>query len=205
MPASTAPVPFPRTLFCEPEFTAAEIETIVPYFKRVEFSRHTFLLRAGEVAGVYWYVERGFLRSYAVNPRGEDTTTRFFAAGDLVIDWPSFFLRAPTREHIEALEDCVCWQTDFASFQKLFHSGAAFRDSGRTRLVQSYFELKQHSVSQIADTAADRYLRLVKEQPVVASQASLKHIASYLGITAPSLSRIRRSLARPRAAARASA
>lgn len=198
MPAPVPPVPFPQTLFREPEFTAAESGKIAAGFKRVEFSRHALLLRAGAVAGCYWFVERGFLRAYAVNPKGADITTHFYAPGDPVIDWPSFFLRVPARQNIEALSDCVCWRLDHAVFQEFFHASAAFREAGRARLVKSYFDLEQHRVSLIADSARDRYQRLVRERPVVAANAPLKHIASFLGVTAPSLSRIRRRLARTR-------
>ncbi len=192
---STKPASILHQIFRDSEFSAEELAAILPKFKRVEFSKHTFLLRACETARHYWYIETGFARSYAVNLKGEDITTHFYAPGDIVIDWPSFFLRQPTRENIEALADCTAWQLDFETFQQLFHTLPTFRDSGRTRLVGSYFELKRHSVSLIADSAAERYRRLVQEKPQVAQNAPLKHIATYLGITDTSLSRIRRNIA----------
>src|SRR5690606_31858197 len=120
----------------------------------------------------------------------------FYSTGDIVIDWPSFFLRAPTRENIQALTDCICWQLDFPTFQSLFHSIEKFREAGRTRLVSSYFSLKKHSVSMIADDAPKRYQQLLQEKPHIFQQVSLKHIASYLGITDTSLSRIRREMSK---------
>ena len=116
----------------------------------------------------------------------------FFAAGNIVIDWPSFFLRTPTRENIQALTDCICYQISFESFQHLFHSIISFREQGRTTLVNSYFHLKQHNISIIADPAKDRYKRLINEKPEIAQNVSLKQIATFLGITDTSLSRIRK-------------
>jgi hypothetical protein len=84
---------------------------------------------------------------------------------------------------------------DFETFQELFHSIRNFREQGRTTLVGSYFALKRHSISMIADQAKDRYLRLVKEKPHVVQNVSLKHIATFLGITDTSLSRIRKEIA----------
>jgi hypothetical protein len=77
---------------------------------------------------------------------------------------------------------------------KLF-SIEAFREVGRTRLVNNYFELKNHSISIIADPAKDRYLALLKNKPDIVQNIPLKQIATYLGITDTSLSRIRKEIA----------
>jgi hypothetical protein len=70
----------------------------------------------------------------------------------------------------------------------------AFREVGRTRLVNNYFELKNHSVSIIADPARDRYINLLKSKPDIVQNVPLKQIATYLGITDTSLSRIRKEI-----------
>ena len=103
-------------------------------------------------------------------------------------------MRTPTRENIQALTDCICWQLDFETFQQLFHSIEAFREAGRSRLVKSYFELKRHSTSLISDQAKDRNKRLLAEKPPNVQNVSLKQIASYLGVTDTSLSRIRKEV-----------
>ena len=76
---------------------------------------------------------------------------------------------------------------------KLFNI-EAFREVGRTRLVNNYFELKNHSVSIIADPAKDRYLNLLKSKPTIVQNVPLKQIATYLGVTDTSLSRIRKEI-----------
>lgn len=70
----------------------------------------------------------------------------------------------------------------------------AFREVGRTRLINNYFELKNHSISVIADQAKERYLNLLEEKPSIIKNVPLKHIATYLGITDTSLSRIRKEI-----------
>ncbi len=186
---------FLNNVFTENKFSKAEVEIIIPNFKRVEFSKNEFLLEEGKTANRYFFVESGFIRSYAKDVEGNDISTNFYSIGDIVIDWPSFFLRTPTRENIQALTDCVCWQLDFETFQQLFHSIEAFRENGRTTLVGSYFELKRHSISMITDQAKDRYKRLIREKPLIVQHVSLKQIATYLGITDTSLSRIRKEIA----------
>ncbi len=160
----------------------------------MSFSKNDFLLKEGQTENHYWFIESGFVRSYVLDTEHNDITTNFYAKGDIVIDWPSFFLRSATRENIQALTDCICWQLDFDNFQKLFHGIQSFREQGRTTLVNSYFSLKKQSVSMIADQARERYIRLVKEKPHVVQNISLKHIATYLGVTDTSLSRIRKEI-----------
>jgi CRP-like cAMP-binding protein len=185
---------FLSKVFKSSDFTAEELTTILSKFEPVNFLKNDYLLRDGKTENHYWFVENGFLRSYVVDTAGKDITTHFYAQGDIVIDWTSFFLRHPTRENIQALTDCICWQLDFDTFQQLFHSIKAFREQGRTTLVGSYFALKKQSVSMIADQAKERYARLLKERPNIIQNVSLKHIATYLGVTDTSLSRIRKEI-----------
>lgn len=186
---------FLARVFDERTFTAEERETIISNFSEVHFRKNAFLLQEGRMANHYWFTQSGFVRAFVTDLEGNDITTNFYTAGDIVIDWPSFFLRSPTRENIQALTDCVCWQISFESFQKLFHSIVNFREQGRTTLVGSYFQLKQHNISMIADPAKERYKRLVAQKPAIVQNVSLKQIATYLGITDTSLSRIRKELA----------
>lgn len=181
-------------IFTKKDFSQSELDIILPKFKRRAFSKGDFLLREGQTAGYYWFVESGFVRSFAIDTAGNDVSTNFYAEGDIVIDWPSFFMRTATKENIQTLTACVCWQLDFETFQQLFHSIEAFREAGRARLVKSYFELKRHNISLITDPAKDRYLRLLSEKPEIVQYVPLKQIATYLGITDTSLSRIRKEI-----------
>jgi len=185
---------FLNNVFGKSDITKAEIELIIPKFKQVAFDKNSFLLEEGKLANQYWFIQSGFVRSYVVDTEGNDITTNFYSVGDIVIDWPSFFLRNPTRENIQALTDCVCWQLDYETFQELFNNIQSFREQGRTTLVGSYFALKRNSISMIADEAKERYLRLLKEKPHVIQNVSLKHIATFLGVTDTSLSRIRKEI-----------
>ncbi|WP_392436604.1 Crp/Fnr family transcriptional regulator [Cruoricaptor ignavus] len=181
-------------LFSNDGVPDADIEKILPKYNRMEFQKNDFLLKEGKVEDRYWFVESGFVRSYIIDTEGEDATFNLFAEKDVVIDYPSFFFYLPTRENIQALTDCVCWEISHDDFQELFHSIKTYREQQRALLVGSYFALKEHSISLIADQAKDRYLKLLKEKPHLIQNVSLKHIASFLGITNSSLSRIRKEI-----------
>lgn len=185
---------FLEQIFTTKDFQPQDIPLLISKFTRVTYEKHDFLLKEGQRANYYWFLESGFARSFVHDTHGSDITTSFYGAGEIMIEWSSFFMRKPTRENIQALSDCVCWQLDFDTFQELFHSIEAFREEGRSRLVNSYFSLKNERVSFIADEARERYLSLIKEKPQLLQNVSLKHIATYLGITKYSLSRIRKEI-----------
>ncbi|MEM9665519.1 MAG: Crp/Fnr family transcriptional regulator [Bacteroidota bacterium] len=178
-------------------FTSAEFERVAEAYERVAFSKGAMLLQEGQCANDYALLERGMLRAFAVDPEGQDRTTGFFLPGQIVIEVASFFMRRPTRENIQAMDDGVCWRISFDRFQTLFHSIEAYREWGRGCLVEQFFALKQRSLSMITDSATERYQQLLATQPEIVQQAALKHVASYLGITDTSLSRIRKAVATP--------
>lgn len=181
-------------IFTEKDFSENELKAIIPSFKKKTFNKGEYLIQEGTTLNKYWFVQEGFIRSFLIDTAGNDVSTNFFTTTDIVIDWVSFFMRVPTKDNIQALTDCVCWQLDFETFQQLFHSIKPFRESGRSRLVQSYFELKKQSTSLITDKAKDRYIRLITEKPQIIQNIPLKQIASYLGVTDTSLSRIRKEI-----------
>ncbi|WP_396192546.1 Crp/Fnr family transcriptional regulator [Flavobacterium sp.] len=186
---------FLSQIFSSNGITKEELKIILPKYKKVTVSKNDYLLNQGTVEKKYWFVESGFIRSYIIDTEGNDITFNLYASGDVVIDYPSFFFLLQTRENIQALTDCVCWEIDFASFQELFNSISNYREQQRGLLVGSYFALKEHSISLIADQAKERYLKLLKSKPHIVQNVSLKHIATFLGITDTSLSRIRKEIA----------
>ena len=184
---------FLHSIFKPENFSAEELELVLAQFEPVEFKKNDHLFEKGATAHYYYFVEEGFLRSYSIDTEGNDVTTKFYAKNDIVIDWHAYFLKKPCLESVKALTAGKCWKIYFSNFMKLFHI-EAFREVGRTRLISNYFELKNHSVSIITAHAKERYLSLLQEKPDVVQNTPLKHIATYLGITDTSLSRIRKEI-----------
>lgn len=192
---------FLHHIFKPDNFRPDELELVLTQYQKKTFDKHDYLIELGSKAPYYYWLESGFARSYAIDTEGRDISTKFFSEGDIVIDWHSFFLKTDCREDIQAITPCVAWRIDYVNFMKLFHI-EAFREVGRTSLIKTYFELKSHSVSVIADQAKDRYLNLLEAKPEIAMHVPLKQIATYLGVTDTSLSRIRKQIAQEKASSK---
>lgn len=177
-------------------FSPSEMDKMTSNFEFVIFRKGDLVLQQGTIANNLMIVLDGLLRSFAIDPNGNEITTSFHGKGAGVLEVASFFLRVPTKENTQALNDVKGLKTSFEGFQELFHSIPNFREAGRARLVNGFFALKNRNLSMITESAENRYLQLLESHPQVIAEASLKHIASYLGITDTSLSRIRRELSK---------
>jgi len=183
-----------ETRFSNANLSRAERERVISAFNRVSFKKNAFIFKEGQILNEYYYLEEGFIRSFTYDSDEREVTTNFFSEPEIVMDWTSFMLRKPTQEYFQAITDCTCWSLSFNVFQQLFNSIKGFRESGRNQFASSYYELKQNHLSMISHTAKERYLLLLKEKPDIIHKAPLKYIATYLGITDTSLSRIRKEI-----------
>jgi CRP-like cAMP-binding protein len=167
-------------------------EEIAAVFIQKSISKNEFFLREGSVSNEYFFLEKGFMRAFAHDIDGNDVTTNFCSERQVVFEVSSFFNRTRSKENIQAIEDCSGWYITYEQLNNLFHALPEFREFGRSVLVKGFTSLKTRMLAMITETAEQRYDTLLKANPEIFQHAALKHIASYLGITDTSLSRIRK-------------
>ena len=169
---------------------------IAELFTPLQLAKNDFLLRSGQLTDYYFFLEEGYLRAFAEDTVGNEVTTNFYAPGQMVFEVASFFNRKRSRENIQALSECHGRFITYKDLNELFHTMPEFRDFGRAMLVKGFSELKNRMLLTITETAEERYAHLLKTKPEIFQQMSLKYIASYLGITDTSLSRIRKEFSK---------
>jgi CRP-like cAMP-binding protein len=168
--------------------------TIANNFEQTLFKKNDFLLKHGEMSNYYIFLETGFIRAFTYDTDGNEVTTNIYSKNSIVLEAASFIKRKPTKENIQALTDCTTWTLKYDTFQTLFHSIPEFREFGRENLVNGFISLKERTLKMINLTAEQRYENLLKSRPEIIQNIPLKHLASYLGITDTSLSRIRKEI-----------
>ncbi|GAA4048273.1 Crp/Fnr family transcriptional regulator [Hymenobacter glaciei] len=173
--------------------SAVQAVEISASFSLRHLSRHDFLLQAGQVSDTYFFISRGLLRSFALDPDGTEVTTGLAGPGQVVFEVASFFNRTPSLEYIQALTDCEGWCLSYQQLNELFHARSEFREFGRGVLVRGFAALKARMLATITESASARYEHLLQAHPELLLHVPLKYIASYLGITDTSLSRIRKA------------
>lgn len=165
---------------------------IADYFTSRTILKNDYFLKEGQVCNEYLFLNNGFMRAFAYDTHGHDVTTSFYSNCHVVFEVSSFFNRTASKENIQALTNCEGWYITYEQLNQLFHSLPEFREFGRSILVKGFATLKIRMLSTITETAEERYAQLLKTNPEIFYHAPLKHIASYLGITDTSLSRIRK-------------
>ncbi len=154
------------------------------------YRKGDFLLRQGEVCRHSYSVAEGILRRYYIHD-GKEITTGFFFQDDIAVTLESYCLQQPSREFIQALTDTVVTQTDYRLFQKAktaFPKLVAF-DLLLTEYYSIWLENRLFEFRTL--DATRRYSLLLERQPHLLQKIPLTHIASYLGISLETLSRIR--------------
>lgn len=171
-------------------------ERIASKFDRFELSKSEFLLKENWISEDTYFLEKGFIRSYTFDNNGNEVTTNIFSAPCFVNDFLSFFTQKPAKENYQTLTDCIFWKTNLENVQYNFHNIQEFREFSRLLFVINYYKLHDRMLEMVKETATSRYSKLLKEHPNIFQNASLKIIASYLGVTDTSLSRIRKEISK---------
>ena len=167
---------------------------IYSLFKSRIIKKKELLLSVGQVFRFFSFVDNGLLRIYHYADNSE-ITTGFFKEGDFV--WPvkSFFDQSPANECIQALENTTIYFITYDELQRLYRY-KEFNYIGRV-LAERQFKVweEQNSVIRLS-RAADRYQWLVEHQPHLVLRTAAKYIASYLGMSEVTLSKIRNKISR---------
>jgi CRP-like cAMP-binding protein len=179
-----------------PLLSLEAVQVIASEFVQKDWRKGAMFLKAGRIADEYIFLEKGFIRSFVFDTEGNEITLDFFTDNDLVFEVSSFFQRIPSQENLEALTECTGWVLTYEKLNNLFHSLPAFREFGRSVLVKGFSSFKLRTLSLINRTAEERYEMLLSTRPEIFREVPLKYIASYLGITDSSLSRIRKTYSR---------
>ncbi len=165
---------------------------IADQFDEKRIAKSAYFLKEGTVSDEYLFLVDGFMRAFTFDTEGNEVTTYFYAENRVVFEASSFFMRTISTENIQALTDCTGYTITFDKLNRLFHSVPEFREFGRMMLVKEFAAFKQRTLSMINKKAEDRYADLMESNRAIFQHAPLKYIASYLGVTDTSLSRIRR-------------
>jgi CRP-like cAMP-binding protein len=159
--------------------------------KKTHLLKKDFLVKEGQISKKIYFLEKGTCRAFYFSEEKE-ITNWFMSDNDIVISVFSFFTQSPSLENIELLEDTVLYSISYQSLQQLYQQFPQFNLHGRIITEQYYMLSEQRNFALKKQSAKHRYDLLLKQYPHILQKASLGHIASYLGITQETLSRIRK-------------
>ncbi len=165
-------------------------------FEAKKINKHGFLLKPGEVCEVTYFVEKGLLRMYSIDKNGKEHIIQFAPERWLISDRSSLYFNEKSKYYIEAVEESEVFllKSNFlAEISQEFPNSVENNDL----LLQKHIKNLQNRVnSLLAETAEQRYMNFIKMYPDILLRVPQWMVASYLGITPESLSRVRKELAK---------
>jgi len=158
--------------------------------KEKTYLKKEYLLKSGHVCRNICFIEKGLVRCF-YNKGKNEICSWFMKEGDMIISVESFFQQKPGYESIQALEDCTVLLVEFNELQYMYRNFPEMNFIGRS-LTEKYYTLSEQRLHSLRMQKSDlRYEYLIKNLPELIQRVPSKYIASYIGVTEQSLSRIR--------------
>lgn len=187
--------PFSTYLTTNAGLEPGAVKDIIANQKKLHVEKGQFLLREGEICRQFFYVEKGLLRYYSIDKKGKEHIIQFAPEGWFVGDRESQFFNRPSQFFIQALEDSDVAMIDevlICTISKADETFGLFSN----QLLHNHIRQLQHRINMLLSaTAEERYLDFIKIYPDILLRVPQTLVASYLGITPESLSRVRKDLA----------
>ena len=178
---------------CAP-INATELDAFHSRLKHKTFKKKTLLLRQGEICKFEAYIIKGCVKKYYIDQNGDEVILQFAVEDWWISDIGSFSEQKPSNLFIETLEETEVLIIDFESKQQLFLEIPKLERVFRIMMQRAYSVLENRFYATVAHPAESRYLDFLSKYPTIPQRVPQQQIASYLGITPESLSRIKSNL-----------
>jgi CRP-like cAMP-binding protein len=178
------------------EFTPDEIEYFNTILQYKEVPKKTLLLQEGEICNFEAYILKGCLRKYYINENGFEVIVQFAVEDWWISDIASFHEKKPSQLFIETLEDCQLLILTPETKEMLLQKIPKFERIFRLLIQRNLSAMQNRLIDTIAKSAREKYLEFLKLYPTLPQRVAQHYIASYLGISAEFLSKVRTKLAK---------
>ena len=174
--------------------TAAEFELCKTFFIPKKIRRKQTLLLEGDVCTYNAFIEKGILRSYTTDEKGHEHIMQFAFEGWWITDLSSFLMGEHSTFTIEAIEDSELLLLTATAREELMDALPVFERYQRLLLQNAYIALQKRVNSALTATAEEKYTKLTISYPDIVARVPQHMIASYLGLSPETLSRVRKQI-----------
>jgi len=171
--------------------TNEELQSICSKAMERKLRRKEVVLQEGDICRYKTFISSGILRTYRTKDDGSEHILQFSPEDSWAVDPESYNEEVPSNYYIEALEDSTILQWAKADFVELLHSIPAFKKFSEAIISANIYLNRQRVFSTISSTAEEKYDEFIQNYPGLLARIPLHMVASYLGVTRETLSRIR--------------
>ncbi|MDM1137556.1 Crp/Fnr family transcriptional regulator [Empedobacter sp. R132-2] len=170
--------------------SSQSIQLIADKIQLIRLPKNTTLIDADKVEKKLYFIKKGIVRAYTIDD-GKEITFWFGKEGDLILSMRSYVENKISYETIELMEDCELYEIKSSDIQLFYATNLEIANWGRKLAEIKLIKTEERFISRQLGTAIDRYKKLLEENPSLINRVQLGYIASYLGISQVTLSRIR--------------
>ncbi len=181
-------------IFNNISLTDKEIYYVEKKLKKLTLPKGGTLLKANDKVDYQYYVYTGCLRTYFIDTSGKEHTIQFAIKDWWISDYTAFFSSSKAIMHIESIQEAILYSISKKGMEEVFEKIPALETFFRKKMEKAFARYQHRILANLAQSAKERYLAFINTYPNIEQNVKNYHIASYLGITTESLSRIRKEL-----------
>lgn len=190
----TNPEDITNEIFKDLNFTKEECKVIANSLHPINLKKGDFLLESEAPVLHQYYVRSGCLRTYFLDTNGKEHTLQFAINDWWISDYTAFFTSGKAIMYIDTIEDAQLYRISKRDLDSLFKDIPKLEPFFRKKMEKAFASFQKRILGSLSQSAEERYLQFKKRYPSIEQSVKNYHIASYLGITTESLSRIRKKL-----------
>ncbi|WP_231590732.1 Crp/Fnr family transcriptional regulator [Hymenobacter terrenus] len=179
-------------LLARVSITDEEFTFFRQYVRPLSLAKRQHYLMEGDICTHMAFVTQGCVRSYSVDPQGQEHTLQFAPEDWWVSDLYSLLTQTPSTLNIDALEDTQLLLIKYAAIEEVYARYPVFERFFRLLMQSRYVALQERVNASLSESATEKYNNFLRKYPALVQRVPQHLIASYLGVTPESLSRVRR-------------
>jgi CRP-like cAMP-binding protein len=170
--------------------TDTEFEYVLSHFTSKKTRKHQFLIQEGDLVHQEFFVLKGCLKAYSVDEEGKEHILQFAIEDWWISDFEAYNRHTPATLHVDCIEDCEVLSLTYENREKLCAEMHKMEHFFRKISHAGYVALQQRILCLLSSTAKERYDRLLEQYPHLFQRVPKSVIASYLGVSRETLSRL---------------
>jgi len=183
-----------KDIFKDLTFSEAEIKIIESVFHKVNYKKGDMIIKPDDIVDNQYYIFEGCLRSYYMNRQAKEHTVQFGIKDWWISDYTAFFSDSKSIMNIEVIQDAILYELSKTDKEFLYSAIPRIESFFRKKLEKAFAAFQKRILANLSQTATERYTSFLLQYPNIEKNIKNYHIASYLGITTESLSRIRKDI-----------